>query len=333
MVFVITSGEQNEILKAREKKEEDESRNHHQQQRRKSRKEEEEEKIKMSKRGLSDSQRDRFEDMLRNLTPDRNPTAEAMVWCIEHADAGEEIVECIAESLSIPETPLAKKIARLYLISDVLHNCSVKGVPNVSYYRKGFQAKLPEIFTHLKIAHQSIDSRMRAEAFRQRVMNCFRAWEDWALYPQDFLIKMQNIFLGLIDHGSEAPEEKPERDEEESDVDGKSISEEEDEDEDDDVDGIPLDGAALLKRKKNENEDERVNSESNDEDVDGIPVTSVKNINKSGNKKKDLPAGFVPSKWETVNPEDVQAQAVTSKWDLFDQEENKKSDDDDVDGN
>ena len=29
------------------------------------------------------------------------------------------------------------------LVSDILHNCSVK-VPNVSYYRKGFEAKLPE---------------------------------------------------------------------------------------------------------------------------------------------------------------------------------------------
>jgi U2-associated protein SR140 len=42
---------------------------------------------------------------------------------MEHADAGEEIVECIGESLSILQTPLIKKIARLYLISDVLHNC------------------------------------------------------------------------------------------------------------------------------------------------------------------------------------------------------------------
>ena len=85
--------------------------------------------------GLSNSQRDRFEDMLRNLLPDRNPIAETMVWCIEHAEAGGEIVECIAESLSILQTPLTKKVARLYLISDILHNCSVKGVPNVSFFR------------------------------------------------------------------------------------------------------------------------------------------------------------------------------------------------------
>lgn len=34
--------------------------------------------------------------------------------------------------------------------------------------------------------------------FQQRVMSCFRAWEDWAIYPDPFLIKLQNIFLGLV---------------------------------------------------------------------------------------------------------------------------------------
>lgn len=29
-------------------------------------------------------------------------------------------------------------------------------------------------------------------------MSCFRAWEDWAIYPDPFLIKLQNIFLGLV---------------------------------------------------------------------------------------------------------------------------------------
>jgi len=26
----------------------------------------------------------------------------------------------------------------------------------------------------------------------------FRAWEDWAVYPRDFLVKLQNTFLGLV---------------------------------------------------------------------------------------------------------------------------------------
>ncbi len=33
---------------------------------------------------------------------------------------------------------------------------------------------------------------------QQRVMSCFRAWEDWTVYPDPFLIKLQNIFLGLV---------------------------------------------------------------------------------------------------------------------------------------
>ena len=30
-------------------------------------------------------------------------------------------------------------------------------------------------------------------------MNCFRAWEDWAVYPNEHLINLQNVFLGLTD--------------------------------------------------------------------------------------------------------------------------------------
>jgi len=58
-----------------------------------------------------------------------------MVWCLEHAEAAEEIVEVISDSLCIPDTPLRKKIARLFIVNDILYNSSVK-LPNVSYFRK-----------------------------------------------------------------------------------------------------------------------------------------------------------------------------------------------------
>lgn len=57
-----------------------------------------------------------------------------MIFCIEHAEAADEICECIEESLSSPTTLISKKIARLYLVSDILHNCTVK-VSNASFYR------------------------------------------------------------------------------------------------------------------------------------------------------------------------------------------------------
>lgn len=79
-------------------------------------------------------QRDRLEDLIRHLTPERSKIGDCMVFCIEHADAADEICECIEESMSNTQTLISKKIARLYLVSDILHNCTVK-VSNASFYR------------------------------------------------------------------------------------------------------------------------------------------------------------------------------------------------------
>ena len=58
-----------------------------------------------------------------------------MIFCIENAEKAEEIVESLFESMSKDDLTLNKKLARLYLISDILYNCSVK-VANASNYRK-----------------------------------------------------------------------------------------------------------------------------------------------------------------------------------------------------
>jgi len=76
-----------------------------------------------------------LEDILRSLMPRQNDIGDAMAFCLDHADSAEEIVECITESMSILETPLTKKIARLYLVSDILFNSSAK-VANASFFRK-----------------------------------------------------------------------------------------------------------------------------------------------------------------------------------------------------
>ncbi|XP_006820922.2 U2 snRNP-associated SURP motif-containing protein-like, partial [Saccoglossus kowalevskii] len=142
-------------------------------------------------------QRDKLEDMLRQITPERVCIGDTMVYCLDHAESAEEIVDCIAESLSILQTPVPKKIGRLFLVSDILYNSSAK-VPNASFFRKFFETKLPEVFGDMRETYQCIEGRLKAEQFKQKVMACFRAWEDWTIYPQEFLIRLQNIFLGLI---------------------------------------------------------------------------------------------------------------------------------------
>ncbi|MGH0119834.1 UNVERIFIED_CONTAM: hypothetical protein FKN15_043267 [Acipenser sinensis] len=211
-----------------------------------------------SKKGsLKEEQRDKLEEVLRGLTPRKNDIGEAMVFCLNHAEAAEEIVECIAESLSILKTPLPKKIARLYLVSDVLYNSSAK-VANASYYRKYFESKLCQIFSDLNATYRSIQGHLQSEHFKQRVMSCFRAWEDWTVYPEPFLIKLQNIFLGLVNLAVEKEASPPPpslapalvpvvlvQPAPVGDIDGAPIEEELDGAPLDDVDGMPVDGVPI----------------------------------------------------------------------------------------
>ena len=77
------------------------------------------------------------------------------------------------------------------------------------------------------------------------------------------------------------------------------------EEDDDDVDGVPLDGAAFLKNATTTSKPAQRGAASN-------------NLVDGGKKGGFTAAGFAPSKWESVDQETVQAQAVTSKWDIFD---------------
>ncbi|XP_065414017.1 U2 snRNP-associated SURP motif-containing protein isoform X13 [Chrysemys picta bellii] len=256
------------------------------------------------KGALKEEQRDKLEEILRGLTPRKNDIGDAMVFCLNNAEAAEEIVDCITESLSILKTPLPKKIARLYLVSDVLYNSSAK-VANASYYRKFFETKLCQIFSDLNATYRTIQGHLQSENFKQRVMTCFRAWEDWAIYPEPFLIKLQNIFLGLVNIIEEKEiEEVPD------DLDGAPIEEELDGAPLEDVDGIPIDAAPI-------DDLDGIPIKSLDDDLDGVPLDT------SEESKKNEPIFKVaPSKWEAVDEAELEAQAVTtSKWELFDQHE------------
>ncbi len=66
---------------------------------------------------MSDRSRDHLEDTLRELTTSRASVGELMCWSMEHAESAEEIVECIAESLSLLETPIYKKVFTLHSLA------------------------------------------------------------------------------------------------------------------------------------------------------------------------------------------------------------------------
>uniref|UniRef100_A0A671QJP1 U2 snRNP-associated SURP motif-containing protein-like n=1 Tax=Sinocyclocheilus anshuiensis TaxID=1608454 RepID=A0A671QJP1_9TELE len=221
-----------------------------------------------SKKGaLKDDERDKLEELLRGLTPRKSGIADVMFFCLTHADAAEEIVECIAESLSILKTPLPKK---------VIFGCTIK--------------VLILIFSDLNATYKTIQGHLQSENFKQRVMSCFRAWEGWAVYPDPFLIKLQNIFLGLVSLEPEKETEDllPEQPERSEDIDGAPIVEEElDGAPLDDVDGMPIDGAPIDGASLDDLDGMPI--KGTDDDLDGVPL--------------DQKLGFkvAPSKWEEVD--------------------------------
>lgn len=73
---------------------------------------------------LTATDADAFAEILRTLTISNSKICQAMGFCLDRAEAAEDVVELITESLTVTDVPIPLKIARLFLVSDVLHNSS-----------------------------------------------------------------------------------------------------------------------------------------------------------------------------------------------------------------
>ncbi|KAJ9549654.1 hypothetical protein OSB04_022197 [Centaurea solstitialis] len=145
-------------------------------------------------RTLTDAQRDEFEDVLRALTLERTLIKEAMGFALDNADAAGEIVEVLTESLTLKETPIPTKVARLMLVSDVLHNSSAP-VKNASAYRTKFEATLPDIMESFNDLYRGITGRITAEALKERVLKVLQVWADWFLFSDAYVSGLRVTFL------------------------------------------------------------------------------------------------------------------------------------------
>ncbi|KAJ0984270.1 hypothetical protein J5N97_002626 [Dioscorea zingiberensis] len=151
-------------------------------------------------RSLTDPQRDEFEDRLRSLTLERNLIKDAMGFALDNADAAGEIVEVLTESLTLKETPIPTKVARLMLVSDILHNSSAP-VKNSSAYRTKFEATLPDIMESFNDLYCSITGRITAEALKERVLKVFQVWTDWFLFSDAYVNGLRATFLRSANSG------------------------------------------------------------------------------------------------------------------------------------
>lgn len=259
----------------------------------------EEEDAKDSMRGtLSVNQRDRLEELIRSLSPTCGSVGAAMAWCLEHAEAAGEVAQCVCEALGGADTAPHRRVARLYLLSDILHNAGAK-LTNASAYRAAFQQRLAEIMRNCQQAWARMPSRLQQEGFRARVTRILQAWADWAVYPTDFLLHINDIFLGQDKErrpsteagvgGAGAVEEavSPRSDASSSSWEGGARG--------------PLDGAALRRLAAGREPHAPalpppdIDGVPVDEDIDGVPL-------EPDSEEGAGQGGFVPSRWESVEP-------------------------------
>ena len=110
-------------------------------------------------------------------------------------------------------TPVGQKIARLFVVSDVLHNSSAS-VRNASQYRTRIEEKLPDVFESFRSVRTSLhDKKDVQETVKKHktverpllscspcrlsryVLRILRTWRNWYVFSDDYLNGLQSTFL------------------------------------------------------------------------------------------------------------------------------------------
>ncbi|KAF5380455.1 hypothetical protein D9615_004596 [Tricholomella constricta] len=158
---------------------------------------EESERERMRKTALGRLARRRFESMLRALSGKRGEMARCMAFSLEHAEAAHEVADVIVSSLLVDGTAVPRKVARLHLICDILHN-SAAAVPSAWKFRLEFQSRLGIVFDHLANIYHSFPGRITAETFKKQITAIVDIWEDWIVFPPDFTTELRLRLDGTL---------------------------------------------------------------------------------------------------------------------------------------
>jgi len=87
-------------------------------------------------------------------------------------------------------TAVPRKVARLHLICDILHN-SAASVPSAWKFRQEFQSRLGIVFDHLATIYHSFPGRITAETFKKQITSVVDIWEDWIVFAPDFTAELR----------------------------------------------------------------------------------------------------------------------------------------------
>ena len=111
-------------------------------------------------------------------------------------------------SLLVDGTAVPRKVARLHLICDILHN-SAAPVPSAWKFRQEFQARLGIVFDHLANIYHSFPGRITADMFKKQITTVVDIWEDWIVFPPDFTSQLRRRLEGAKTLEENVDQEEP----------------------------------------------------------------------------------------------------------------------------
>lgn len=139
---------------------------------------------------------DTLKTLVLQLTLSRAKIAEAMCFALDHVESAADVVDVVEDALvrCEPTTSLSARVARLYLVSDLLRNSSAP-IRGAQHYRSLLQAVLPDVLAALNAAARATASRIANRSFEDRVVAVLGVWLRWAIFPPTFLHGLEATFL------------------------------------------------------------------------------------------------------------------------------------------
>ncbi len=147
---------------------------------------------------LNDWEREKFHDLLRNkLCASQDSICEAMAFAFDKSGAAREISDLLREAmLESTGVSVDTRIARLFLLSDILFNSQQPGVRNAFQYRDAIESMSPEVFESLGKHGNGTIGRMTMNKLKRAVSSVLSAWTNWSVYNSTFLDELQARFEG-----------------------------------------------------------------------------------------------------------------------------------------
>lgn len=122
-----------------------------------------------------------------------------MVFCMDNVQNSAHLSTIISDSLWSENATSERVLARLYLISDILHNSTLVSATHCFWtYRKYFEFLLPYSVEKMSCSLRRLDLEDQSQFIREfaaviEVGKVYQAWQSWNIFDKEYLTGLTSV--------------------------------------------------------------------------------------------------------------------------------------------